>query len=50
MDYWLQELNKETSILDKIRNAYINNKELESPENAVRILWKANKLLLLSYL
>lgn len=25
MDYWLQELNKETSILDKIRNAYINN-------------------------
>lgn len=24
MDYWLQELNKETSILGKIRNAYIN--------------------------
>lgn len=24
MDYWLQELNKETSILIKIRDAYIN--------------------------
>lgn len=38
MDYWLQELNKETSILDKIRNAYINNRN-----------WKVQRMLYVSF-
>ena len=48
MDYWLQELNKETSILDKIRNAYINNRNWE----VQRMLYVSfeKQIVILSYL